>query len=129
MGRIDHLLLVGLGGAGGALLRWLIADSWSATTFPWPTLIVNVLGCGLLALVTAHGIPVGTQRLLGAGFCGGLTTFSTLSVEVVQLLDDEQSATAIGYVSASVVLGVAAFVVMRSISPQPPTFEPDEVSP
>jgi len=59
MGRIDHLLLVGLGGAVGAVLRWVIADAWSVTSFPWPTLLVNVTGCGLLAFVTAQGVPTG----------------------------------------------------------------------
>jgi len=117
--RLPQLVLVAVGGAVGAAIRWAIADAWVTGGFPWPTLLVNVAGCALLAIFTAEGIPTNMQRLLAAGFCGGLTTFSTLSVEVVQLLEDDRLATAITYVAASVVLGLVAFVGARAMRPTP----------
>ena len=115
--RISQLGLVGVGGSVGALVRWAIGEAWTSTAFPWPTLLVNVLGSGLLALVTSAGFSNNARRLLAAGVCGGLTTFSTLSVDVVRLLDDDRSATAAVYVVASVVLGLGAFVAARSLRP------------
>ena len=117
MGRIDHLALVAIGGAAGAVIRWALADAWIVDSFPWPTLIVNVVGCALLGVFTADGIPVRAQRLLATGFSGGLTTFSTLSVEVVRLLDDGSAIVAVVYVAASVILGLAAFIAARAVQP------------
>lgn len=118
--RLLQLVLVAVGGAVGAAIRWTIADAWVTNGFPWPTLIVNVVGCALLAIFTADGIPTTVQRLLGAGMCGGLTTFSTLSIEVVQLLETDQRITAITYVAASVTLGLAAFIGARATRSTPP---------
>lgn len=115
MGRIDHLPMIAVGGAGGALVRWGIAEAWGVDSFPWPTLVVNVVGCALLALATSDGMPVRHQRLFGVGFCGGLTTFSTLSLEVVQLHERGDVTTAISYLLASVILGLIAFVGTRSV--------------
>ena len=124
MGRIDHLALVAIGGAAGAVIRWALADAWTVDSFPWPTLIVNVVGCALLGVFTADGMPVRAQRLLATGFCGGLTTFSTLSVEVVRLLDAGSAVVAAIYVAASVILGLAAFVSARTARPpSAPTVE------
>ncbi len=117
--RLPQIALVGVGGAVGALLRWAVADAWTATDFPWPTLVVNVVGCGLLALFTSDGFTQKAKRLLAAGFCGGLTTFSTLSVEVVQLLDANRPATAVAYIASSVALGLMAFTGVRSVRPLP----------
>ena len=58
MGRIDHLALVAIGGAAGAVVRWALVDAWAVDQFPWPTLIVNVVGSALLGLFTADGMPV-----------------------------------------------------------------------
>lgn len=119
MGRISHLALVGIGGALGATIRWAIAELWTVTDFPWATLVINVLGCALLGRLSSADRSTETARFLGGGFCGGLTTFSTLSVEVVTLLDRGDSATAAVYLGASVVLGVAAYVASRTLVASP----------
>jgi len=110
MRRPDHLLLVGLGGVGGATVRWFVAENLARSSFPWHTLLVNVVGCLLLGVVMARATSTPLSRLLGVGFCGGLTTFSTFTLEIVDLVDRGLVGTAIWYLVASLVLGIVAFV-------------------
>lgn len=101
------VLVVFLGAALGAptryLLDWLVSSRHSSS-FPWGTLVVNLLGCFLI------GFVVGTSwmPLIGVGFCGGLTTYSTFSFETVRLLEQEKYRLALANVVVSVVLGVGA---------------------
>jgi fluoride exporter len=89
------VLLVALGGAVGACLRFL-ADRWVQarhdTGFPWGTLTVNAAGSLLLGLLTGaalFGMPPPLVRpLLGIGLCGALTTYSTFGYESVKLVTD-----------------------------------------
>ena len=103
-------LAVFIGGGLGSVARWgvshLLGDYSWAKPFPWPTFLINVLGSlilGILAVVTEH--RPGWYALLGLGFCGGFTTFSTFSVETVRLLEKSPMA-AVGYAVASVLSGV-----------------------
>ena len=83
---IVTMILIGLGGAGGALLRALMGRVIQ-TEFPWATLLVNVSGSFLLAVAYAW-LPadaVLARALVGAGFCGAFTTFSTFVLETVLL--------------------------------------------
>ncbi|MFI6100279.1 fluoride efflux transporter CrcB [Lentzea sp. NPDC051213] len=103
-------LVVFLGAALGAPVRYLIdwaLMSRSRSDFPRGTLVANVLGCLLI------GFVVGTSwmPLLGVGFCGGLTTYSTFSFETVRLLEAEKYRMALVNVVVSVVLGVGAAAV------------------
>lgn len=113
--RPDGVLLIAAGGAAGTLVRYLIAVRVDVASFPWHTLLVNVAGCALLAIVSRPGQPRTRQRVLGTGFSGGLTTFSTLSVEVVEMLDGGSVGTAAIYLSASVAAGLAAYVFVRAL--------------
>lgn len=107
------ILLVGLGAAVGAPLRYL-ADtavrSRFGTAFPWGTLAVNVAGSLVLgALVGATPVlPVDVRSAVGTGFCGALSTYSTFSHEVVALAERRATPTACGYLLVSVLLGVLA---------------------
>jgi CrcB protein len=123
MARMEHFALIALGGMVGALLRYGVVEAWHTSDFPWPTLLVNVVGSGLLGLVTVRTIPIRMQRLIAVGFCGGLTTFSTLSLEVVRLLDDGDGGLAVIYVVASVALGLAAFVAARTLGTSAPELQ------
>ena len=106
-------LLVLAGGAVGAPARYL-TDRWisahTSTRFPVGTLTVNLIGCfvlGVLAGGVAHsGWSAGTYALLGTGFCGGLTTFSTFAVETVEL-SLHLRARAVSYLVLSAAAGVA----------------------
>lgn len=123
MRRTDHLLLIGLGGAAGATIRWVIGESIAVESFPWHTLLVNVVGCAALALIAARVQQQSLQRLLATGFCGGLTTFSTFSVEIVELLDRDKIGTAVGYFVSSLVLGLIAYVTVSRVLENPPRHE------
>ena len=92
-------LCIGLGGAAGALLRAL-AGRLIRTDFPVATLVVNILGSFILAVVYT-GLPPAselTRALLGTGFCGAFTTFSTFILEAVILARNGMYKRAVGYV-------------------------------
>lgn len=83
------VLLVAAGAAVGAPLRYVTDRAVQArhdSMFPWGTLSVNVAGCLLLGLLTAMPVSTVTAALLGTGFCGALTTYSTFSYEVLRLM-------------------------------------------
>ena len=103
-------LLVGVGGAAGALARYGIGKLVATESLPWATVGINVAGSLLLGLLVAVGDWFSTEirTALAVGLLGGFTTFSTFSVDVFLDLDTGRVGEAIGYVAASVVLGVAA---------------------
>lgn len=109
------MLAIGVGGALGASVRWAVVAAVGTGSFPWPVLAVNLAGSFVLGAALAAGRDDPRAGLLlhdgvGVGFCGGLTTFSTFAVEVVELLRDGAAATALAYAAASVA-GAAAAVV------------------
>ena len=111
-GRLPIAILVAAGGVAGAGLRWAVLTTLvEGGAFPWATLLVNVVGCLVVGLLA--GAAASTRALLGVGFAGGLTTFSTFTVEAALLLDDVRPGIAVAYVTASVLSGVAAVVTGR----------------
>jgi CrcB protein len=106
---------IALGGVAGAAVRWAVLTSTNAGAFPWPVLAVNVAGSLLLGAFLAESElrPVRHRwfhDLGGIGFCGGLTTFSTFTVESAALVRDGEPVTAAVYVVLSVALAVAGVV-------------------
>ena len=104
-------LLVVAGAVVAAPLR-LGAVRWAARTGRDPAvgiLAVNVVGSALLgALLGAGGVPSWVLALAGTGFCGTLTTFSTFGADVVRLVRVRELLRALGYVGATLVLGIGA---------------------
>jgi fluoride exporter len=105
------VLLVALGAAVGAPLRYLTDRGIQArhgSAFPWGTLTVNVAGSLLLGLLI--GLPVGPAlaALLGTGFCGALTTYSTFSYETLRLTRGGRPGTAVANVVISILAGLGA---------------------
>jgi CrcB protein len=104
-----------VGGALGALARAGLDEALPARAgvWPWATFLVNVAGAALLGWTVtrlAERLPPSRYRrpFLATGLCGALTTFSTLQLELVRLLDDGHAALAVGYAAASLAAGFAA---------------------
>jgi CrcB protein len=111
-------LLVALGSAVGGMARYACSGlgvRLLGETFPWGTLFVNVSGSliigALAALIPEDGrvlfVP-DARALLMVGVCGGFTTFSSFSMEVINLMRNDAWAPAVGYILASVILCLAA---------------------
>src|ERR1700685_4699965 len=103
------------GGALGTLARAALAEAFphSATAWPWPTFAVNIVAAFLLGYFVTRlqeRLPLSSYRrpLLGTGLCGGLSTFSTMQVEVVMMADAPAWGLAAGYAAASIAAGYAA---------------------
>ena len=112
------LLYVALGSAVGGVSRFLLGgflQARSGTAFPIGTLVVNVTGSFLLGFLARYvsveaGFSPETRALLTAGFCGGFTTFSTFSVETLQLFEAGEYGKGGLYVLTSISLALAATV-------------------
>lgn len=111
-----NILLVAAGAAIGAPLRYLtdlfVVDRIlrGAKPFPWGTLTVNVLGSFVLGLLT--GVSSHTAALLvGVGFCGAFTTYSTFAAETTRLAASGQSGKAILNIALNLGLGLSAAVL------------------
>jgi CrcB protein len=111
-------LLVLVGGAVGAPARYLtdlLVQSRHSSRLPLGTLTVNLVGSLVLGVVaglaSAGRVPTEVLTLVGTGFCGGLTTFSTFSYETLRLLEDGLWRTALLNAAGSVAAGLAAVAV------------------
>jgi CrcB protein len=122
---LQSSLLVALGGALGAWLRFAAGRLIGGAGFPWATLGVNLLGSfamGLLAgwLARQGGGSESWRLLLGVGLLGGFTTFSAFSLEMAQLIERGALASAGLYAAASVVGGIAGLFLglaaMRAVA-------------
>ena len=117
-----ELAAVFVGGALGTAARAALATFAVADPgrWPWPTFTANIVGALLLGYFTTRlleRLPVSGYRrpLLGTGLCGGLTTFSTMQVEVLRMLEHGHLGLAIGYTAASVVAGLFAVYVASAL--------------
>ena len=121
------LILVGIGGLFGSVLRYLVAIFFArqaASAFPYGTFVVNLAGCFIIGVVLALSekgdlISPEWRVLLTTGFCGGFTTFSAFSYESIRLIQDGQILFVSAYVAGSVIIGLAAtylgMLLVRSI--------------
>jgi CrcB protein len=109
-------LAVALGGAAGGYLRVgmsFLPDTGSSGSWPWVTFAVNVAGTFVLALTVGllGRSPSLARPLIAVGFCGALTTFSTLQLELFRMLRAGSWALGAAYLAASLVAGVAALAL------------------
>ena len=115
---------VAAGSALGGVARYLVSSALAdrhSGGFPLGTLVVNIVGSFVLgALVryttVAPALSPMLRLLIGAGFCGGFTTFSAFSVETLDLVQRGEHTRALLYVSLSIVTGLAAAVAGMSLA-------------
>ena len=122
--ELQELVLVALGAVPGALVRWQVVLHWADRH-----VLVNVLGAALLGLLA--GLPAAPRRqlLVGIGFCGSLTTFSSWMLEAMQLISAGKIVEASGLIGLTLGLGLGAaalgfWVGQRVRPPTPPRSEP-----
>lgn len=127
---LRELAAVFAGGALGTLARAGLETLMDPDPahWPWPTFAVNIVGAFLLGYFATRlleRLPVSSYRrpLLGTGLCGGLTTFSTMQVEILKMLEHHHYGLAVGYIAASLVAGLiavhAATVLVRRVRVRP----------
>ncbi|TAM96922.1 MAG: fluoride efflux transporter CrcB [Chitinophagaceae bacterium] len=113
------ILLVGAGGAVGSVARFLsqqMIARYYPSSFPWGTLIVNIVGCFIIGIVYAFGekgnlLSPEMRLLLATGFCGGFTTFSTFAYENISLMREGELLYTFLYIAASIIIGfLAAYI-------------------
>jgi fluoride exporter len=105
---INNLLIVGIGGAAGSMLRFL-AQRFLNFNFPFGTILVNLTGCFLIgifwALLTRNNLSESMRLLWVTGFCGGFTTFSAFTAEGNQMMMEGKWIPLLMYLSFSIVGG------------------------
>ncbi|MBE1609488.1 fluoride efflux transporter CrcB [Actinopolymorpha pittospori] len=112
---MSPVLAVALGAVVGAPLRYhldRLVQNRIGSTFPWGTLLVNVLGCLVLGFLWSGSLTGALgptlYTLLGTGFCGAFTTYSTFSFETLRLLESGAFRSASANVGGSLGAGLAA---------------------
>jgi fluoride exporter len=122
--RVDRreIAAIFIGGFVGAVARALIEDRLphEPSGWPWATFGINIAGALLLGWVVTRlqeRLPLSAYRrpLLGTGFCGALTTFSTMQVALLDMLDAGHTGLALGYAAASIVAGFAAVTLVTNV--------------
>lgn len=120
-----NLFYIGFGGFVGAVARYLVATTvqghWHGGSFPMGTLSVNVMGCFLFGMITAHSsidtfLSPHARLMILTGFLGSFTTYSTFGNDTVTLARNGEGMIALLYLLLHVVLGFAAvwFGIMLS---------------
>lgn len=108
-------LLVALGAGLGAPARYVLDQMIPKSKgIPWATLLVNTLGSFILGWIILRGTS--WSLLLGTGFAGAFTTWSTFAMETHNLLADRKLFSAFFNISATLVLGIGAAVMARSLA-------------
>lgn len=113
---MKEILLVGLGGFAGSVVRYLVSKlnvTWQVLSIPMGTLTVNVLGSLLIGILVGLSTKTGfisaeLRLLLMVGFCGGFTTFSSFTNENLLLLQNGQYLSLVLYTTGSLILGFLA---------------------
>lgn len=118
------LAAIFLGGCAGALARAGLAEAFPADpgTWPWATFGINVAGAFLLGFVAWIPRTDARRAVAGTGFCSAFTTFATVQIELLEMLDESRFGLAAAYAGASVAAGLAAValsvrLVGRTVSP------------
>ncbi len=122
---MTNVLLVGLGGFIGSILRYLVGgaaqQSMKRLDFPYGTLAVNLIGCFIIGILAQYGEARGafsneSRAFIFFGLLGGFTTFSSFGNDTVNLVRESFVMNALANVGANVVLGLLAVWLGRTIA-------------
>ncbi len=111
-------ILIAVGGAAGSLVRYSLGkyiSEGSKTAFPIGTFIINITGAVLLGIVSSIGVSSNMMLLLGDGFLGAYTTFSTFMYEGFNLFQEKEKLNAFIYILGSLILGTIGFALGTKI--------------
>ena len=118
MNNLSALVWIALGGATGSVLRALVGLALR-TSFPWATLLINILGSCLMGVLVELLAQKGGMRFapfLLTGILGGFTTFSAFSLDAVVIWQRSETVLAAGYVLGSVVLSIGALLLGMALT-------------
>lgn len=112
-GMLKNILLVGLGGGLGSMLRYGAGLAFDSRQFPLATLSVNIAGSFIMGLILAAAVrdqafADNWKLFLATGVCGGFTTFSAFSAENLLLLQNGRFSIAFLYIGISIIAGIGA---------------------
>ena len=117
-----EIAAIAVGGALGAVARTALADAvpHAADAWPWATFVVNLAGAFLLGYAVVRlqeRLPLSAYRrpFLGTGLCGALTTFSTMQIELIQMIDAHAYLLAAAYALVSVAAGFACVMLAANL--------------
>ena len=117
-----ELVAIFAGDVIGALARAALLEAfpYAVDEWPWATFLANFLGAfalGYFVTRLQERLPLSAYRrpLLGTGLCGALTTFSTMQLELVRMIEADESALALGYASISLACGFLAVLVATNL--------------
>jgi len=111
-------VLIAVGGATGSLVRYSLGkfiSEKSNTDFPIGTFIINITGAILLGIISAIGVSSNIMLLLGDGFLGAFTTFSTFMYEGFNLFQEKEKLNAFIYILCSLILGTLGYALGNKI--------------
>jgi len=112
---MEAALLVGTGAAFGAVLRYAVGEVLASERLPLATFVANLAGSVLLGLVVAAGVGTDGALLVGTGFCGALTTYSSFAVETVSLWEQGDHLRAAGYALGTLLACLTAAVLAGAL--------------
>lgn len=109
---IRNFMMVGIGGMIGSMLRYAAIITIKNQAVPYATFIVNIIGSFAIGAIAGFALRNATfnsewRLFLATGICGGFTTFSSFSLECLQLLQQNRYLAATIYIGASVILGIS----------------------
>jgi CrcB protein len=110
---LKNLILVGLGGCLGSIMRYAASFLFKSSHFPAATLLVNILGSLVIGIVIGFSVKdvnfsQNWKLFLTTGICGGFTTFSAFSAENLLMLQNGKYTLSLLYIASSIIFGIAA---------------------